>query len=303
MEKIQSAIAKARAARAIVHSGAASSGATQPDPVPAGTVQLGPIQSETAAAPLIAPGRPAAPDADALVARWAALPGFAPAAALLARGHIVTAAGGADAVPFDQMRTRLLQQMRANGWHRVAITSPSPGCGKSTIALNLALSLARQPDLRIVLAEIDMRRPSLARMLGLRGPQSFARVLEGLDPFGSQAVRIGDNLAVSTCHAPHRQPAELMHSPSVATALDRIEAEYDPSILIFDMPPMFVSDDAMAVMGRMDCVLIIAAAEATTIKDIDRCERELAGQTNVLGVVLNKCRYMENESYGYEYHG
>ncbi len=55
--------------------------------------------------------------------------------------------------------------------------------------------------------------------------------------------------------------------------------------------------------GRMDCVLIIAAAEATSIKDIDRCERELAGQTNVLGVVLNKCRYMENESYGYEYHG
>ena len=241
-------------------------------------------------------------DAAAKAARWAALPGFAPAPGLLARGHIVTAAGGADAVPFDQMRTRLLQQMRANNWHRVAITSPTPGCGKSTIALNLALSLGRQPDLRTLLAEIDLRRPSLARMLGLRSPQSFARVLEGIDPLAAQAVRIGDNLAVSTCHAPHRHPAELMHSPSLAAALDQIEAEYDPSILIFDMPPMFVSDDAMAVMGRMDCVLIIAAAEATSIKDIDRCERELAGQTNVLGVVLNKCRYMENEGYGYDYH-
>lgn len=278
MEKIQSAIAKARAARAIIQSAAA----------------------QPAAAAAITPGPP---EADAKTARWTALPTFAPAAALLARGHIVTGAGGPEAVPFDQMRTRLLQQMRANGWHRVAITSPTPGCGKSTIALNLALSLGRQSDLRIVLAEIDMRRPSLARMLGLRGPQSFARVLEGLDPFGAQAVRIGDTLAVSTCHAPHRQPAELMHSPSVATALDQIEAEYDPSILIFDMPPMFVSDDAMAVMGRMDCVLIIAAAETTTIKDIDRCERELAGQTNVLGVVLNKCRYMESEGYGYEYYG
>ncbi len=80
----------------------------------------------------------------------------------------------------------------------------------------------------------------------------------------------------------------MLHGPAAATALDRIEAEYDPSILIFDMPPMFVSDDAMAVMGRMDCVLIIAAAEATKIKEIDRCEREVASQTNVLGVVLKQ---------------
>ena len=289
MEKIQSAIAKARAARAIVQSGTVLSSPLQPQP--------GAVPSSSPAVALPEAARPGA-----IPARWAALPAFAPSGALLARGHIVTVAGGPEAVPFDQMRTRLLQQMRANNWHRVAITSPTPSCGKSTIALNLAFSLGRQSDLRIVLAEIDMRRPSLARMLGLRGTQSFARVLEGLDPFGSQAIRIGDNLAVGTCHAPHRQPAELMHSPSVATALDQIEADYDPSILIFDMPPMFVSDDAMAVMGRMDCVLIIAAAETSTIKDIDRCERERAGQTNVLGVVLNKCRYMENEGYGYEYH-
>ena len=294
MEKIQSAIAKARAARAIAQSGTVPSDPDQPQP---SAVQPGAGQPGSPAVVL-----PDAADAGARAARWAALPGFVPAPDLLARGHIVTPAGGADAVPFDQMRTRLLQQMRANGWHRVAITSPTPGCGKSTIALNLALSLGRQPDLRTLLAEIDLRRPSLARMLGLRTPQSFARVLEGLDPLATQAVRIGDNLAVSTCHAPHRHPAELMHSPSLATALDRIEAEYDPSILIFDMPPMFVSDDAMAVMGRMDCVLIIAAAEATSIKDIDRCERELAGQTNVLGVVLNKCHYIENEGYDYEYH-
>ena len=167
-------------------------------------------------------------------------------------------------MPFDQMRTRLLQQMRANGWHRVAITSPTPGCGKSTIALNLALSLSRQSDLRAD------REAALA------------------------AMQVELSLA--------RAAAERRDDAGMATALDRIEAEYDPSVLIFDMPPMFVSDDAMAVMGRMDCVLIIAAAEATTIKDIDRCERDLAGQTNVLGVVLNKCRYMETEGYGYDYH-
>jgi protein-tyrosine kinase len=295
MEKIQSAIAKARAARAAVQSGETVAPAAPP-------VSASPPL--TTPAPVTGPPAPSAedrPDPAAVAALWSALPGFAPAPGLLARGHVVTAVTGKEAVPFDLMRTRLLQQMRANNWRRVAITSPGPACGKSTIALNLAMSLARQLDLRTVLAEMDMRRPSLSRMLGLRTPQSFARVLEGLEPFSTQAVRIGANLAVSTCHAPHPRPAELLHSPGVATVLDRIEAEYDPSIFLFDMPPMFVSDDTMAVMGQMDCVLIIAAAESTRIKEIDRCERELAAQTNVLGVVLNKCRYMEDESYGYEY--
>jgi Mrp family chromosome partitioning ATPase len=290
MEKIQSAIAKARAARAAVQSGEASA--------PAAPQASGPT-------PIPSPpptARGSRTDPAAVAAHWAVLPSFTPAPGLLARGHIVTAVAGKEAVPFDLLRTRLLQQMRANNWRRVAITSPGPACGKSTIALNLAMSLARQSDLRTVLAEMDMRRPSLPRMLGLRTPQSFARVLEGLEPFSTQAIRIGENLAVSTCHAPHPRPAELLHSPTVAVALDRIETEYDPSIFIFDMPPMFVSDDTMAVMGKMDCVLIIAAAESTKIKEIDRCERELAAQTNVLGVVLNKCRYMEDEG-GYDYYG
>jgi protein-tyrosine kinase len=294
MEKIQSAIAKARAARAAVQSGETVAPVAAPASPPLATL------TPATAAP--ASSSADHPNPAAVAALWSALPGFAPAPGLLARGHVVTAVAGKEAVPFDLMRTRLLQQMRANNWRRVAITSPGPACGKSTIALNLAMSLARQSDLRTVLAEMDMRRPSLSRMLGLRAPQSFARVLEGLEPFSTQAVRIGANLAVSTCHAPHPRPAELLHSPSVATVLDRVEAEYDPSIFLFDMPPMFVSDDTMAVMGQMDCVLIIAAAESTKIKEIDRCERELAAQTNVLGVVLNKCRYMEDESYGYDYY-
>lgn len=253
--------------------------------------------------PAAAAAQEAAPPAPGqLRQRWQALPEFTPQPRLLARNHIVTATGGRESAPFDQMRTRLLQQMRANGWRRVAITSPGPGCGKSTIALNLALSLARQAEQRTVLAELDLRRPSLARLLGLRQPQDLVRVLEGRDPFAAQAARIGANLAFSTCRGPTRNSAELMHSPAAAEALQRIEADYAPTIFLFDTPPVLLVDDAMAVMGQMDCALIVAAAEATRIAEIDRCERELASQTNVLGVVLNKCRYM-GQGYDYGYYG
>jgi len=63
---------------------------------------------------------------------------------------------------------------------------------------------------------------------------------------------------------------------------------------------MLVTDDMMAFAGEVDCVLLVAAAEASTIKEVDTCERELAAQTNVLGVVLNKCRYTDRGAgYGY----
>ena len=77
---------------------------------------------------------------------------------------------------------------------------------------------------------------------------------------------------------------------------------YDPTVILFDMPPMLVSDDAIGIAAQVDCVLLIAAAESTTVQDVDVCERDLAAQTNVLGVILNKCRYLDR-SYGYSYYG
>ncbi len=300
MEKIQSAIAKARAERAATRLAESSGGA------PAASVAVptpGPVlQHQTRVASRILTTYPDEAIAAALTSRWQTIPTFSPSPALMARGHVVTFTGGPESVHFDVMRTRLLQLMRANGWRRVAITSPGPACGKSTLALNLAFSLGRQPNLRTLLLEMDLRRPALARMLGLRNQNHFARVLEGIERLPENAVRYGENLGIATHSSAARRPAELLHSPATAAALDAIEAEYDPAVIICDLPPLFASDDAMAVMGHMDAAIIMAAAESTTVKEIDRCEREIAAQTNVVGVILNKCRYMEND-FGYDYGG
>ncbi|WP_096788002.1 CpsD/CapB family tyrosine-protein kinase [Rhodobacter sp. CZR27] len=276
MERIQSAIAKARAAR--------SASGTPSDRPPAFF------------------SRPQASDAARIAEAWEALPQVAPEAGQLARHHIVATRGGRETAAFDVMRTKLLHQMRAQGWRRVAITSPGAGCGKSTIALNLAFSLARQPELRVLLAEIDLRRPSLARMLGLREKHGFAEVLQGSARFEDNAVRIGTNLAIATNRAPFRNPAELLQGASVPAVLSEIESRYAPDVVIFDMPPLLVSDETMAFAGQVHCALLIAAAESTSASEVDVCEQELAGQTNVLGVVLNKCRFM-GPDHGYGYYG
>jgi Mrp family chromosome partitioning ATPase len=71
--------------------------------------------------------------------------------------------------------------------------------------------------------------------------------------------------------------------------------------MLFDMPPLLVNDDTIGFLRHVDCAMVVAAAEHTSVKEIDECERELASHTNVLGVVLNKCRFT-GRKYGYDYY-
>lgn len=233
---------------------------------------------------------------DAAPAPWENLPRAELDYRKLEQDRIFPRSGGPMAGAFDVLRTRVLQQMSANGWHRLAIASPTPLCGKSTVSLNLAFSLARQPERRVILAELDLRRPSLGRILGLQQRASVAAVLSGQEDFAANACRFGSNLAVSWNSAVTQNPSELLQSSTVPTVLKRIEDEYRPDVMIFDQPPMMAGDDALAFTRHVDAVILVAAAEETSIRQIDTCERELAQQTNVLGVVMNKCRYMEEHN-------
>lgn len=278
MERIQSALKKARASRGGVN----ASSMTRTRKAVANT----------------------AGHNEALSQSWAALEQFAPNAKTMKRNRIVTFEGGAPAVHFDMLRTKILQQMQANNWRRVAITSPGSSCGKTTTVVNLAFGLARQDDQRVVVAEMDLRRPGLAKTLGLKGGvdrHQFSRVLRGEDDLSSHMVRYNSNLAFGTNASAARNPSELLQSSAIVDVLAEIEERLQPTVTLFDMPPMLVSDDTIAFLGQVDCVLLVAAAEASTMDEVDQCERELSEQTNVLGIVLNKCRYM-GKKYGYAYY-
>lgn len=243
---------------------------------------------------------------DALDENWQALTEFMPDSKIMRRNRIVTFEGGSPAVHFDMLRTRILQQMQANGWRRVAVTSPGSSCGKTTTIANLAFGLARQDDQRTVVAEMDLRRPGLAKTLGLaksgaRSPHQFSKVLRGEADMGAHMMRYGKNLAFGTNASAARNTSELLQSSKIVEVLAEIEDRLQPTVTLFDMPPMLVSDDTTAFLGQVDCVLLVAAAEASTMDEVDQCERELSEQTNVLGIVLNKCRYM-GKKYGYAYY-
>jgi Mrp family chromosome partitioning ATPase len=273
MERIQLAIAKARAARE----------GHGPERRPA------PSRRAAGAA-----------GADALRALWQTVPMRPVKPKRLLARRVPTFESGPAGVEFDRLRTRMLQRMQTKGWRRVAIVSPGAQNGKSTVSANLALSCARQGHQRVMLIEADLRRPGLAPILDLPQGLDVTRVMAGEASLADHAVRLRDNLIVAPAQQMRADAAEFLQSPDTAVGLDAMLAEYDPTVVLFDMPPMGAGDDVIGFLANVDCALIVAAAGVTTMDEIDQCEREVSERTEVLGIVLNKCRFEAKPTeYGY----
>jgi len=219
----------------------------------------------------------------------------------LHRNRIVTFEGGQDSAPYDMLRTRMLQQAKVHGWRRIALVSPHANCGKSTIAANLAFSLSRQRNLRSMVLDFDLRRSGLTKMLGQNCQYSMAEVLQGQASFAEHGRRYGTNVAFGfNSGTKVHTPSEILQSPQTKEVLDEIDATYAPDVVLFDMPPMMSSDDNYGFLQNVDCALMLVAAERTSMSQIDVAERSVAELTNVMGIVLNKCRYLDGV-HGHDY--
>jgi len=286
VERLKKAIDKARAHRERVLAGAAP-------PT---------VDSE---APLQGPPRgPMEANAPAGRSPWAALREVTLDAAHLERKRVVTYGKSDPAhVAFDILRTRLLKVFKDNGWSRLAITSPTKGCGKTFVSANLALSLARQAECRTVLIDMDLKLPGLAGTLGLAAPCSIKSYLTGHERPEDYFQRVGLNLALGLNTERVRDSAELLQDERTAQALALMRKLYRPDAVIFDLPPMLVSDDAIGFLPNVDCVLLVAAAGQTNPAEIEEFERLLGETTNFLGVLLNKCEVTTSDAYQYSYYG
>lgn len=249
--------------------------------------------------------RHSSPEVDLSVdERWQALQELTLDRRRLQRSRIVSLRAGGTSAPFDVMRTRLMQQARANNWRRIAIVSPHHASGKTTTTANLAFSLSRHRDLRTIVMDFDLRRGGLSKLLldknNALGP--MGDVLEGRAPFAQNTFRYGAGLAFGLGHGVAVNAAEMLQSGQTLDLLQEVEAQYAPDFMIFDLPPLNIGDDNLGFLTQVDAALILTEAEKTTLSQIDVAERQVAELTNVMGIVLNKSRYVSGTYTHDEYY-
>lgn len=216
----------------------------------------------------------------------AALPSARLNAAHLASHRVVTDEVSAASAAYKMLRTRVLQRMHRNGWKTIAVTGTCPGEGKSLTAINLSISLARDLSTSVMLTDLDLRKPSLYRHLGVVsefGIHDYFRGAAGLDEV---AVRPSfDRLGVVLNDRPVPDSSEMLRSRQTRRLVETVK-HGEGRIAIFDLPPVLASDDMLAFSPLVDAVLLVLAPGRTRRTDMLAAYDLLQG-INILGVVLN----------------
>jgi capsular exopolysaccharide synthesis family protein len=208
-----------------------------------------------------------------------------------------------DSFAADQYRTlrHSVERLRKEaGLQVLALTSPTPGDGKTITTLNLAGALAQGPDVRVIVVDADLRRPSVAEYLGLSSQpsQGLARAIRDPEYGLGRVVRRLERFNLSVLPAGDHQtaPYELLNSPRLESLLTEARGLYD--YVLIDTPPVVTMPDCRLIGRFADGFLIIVGAHKTPRRLLGDA-LALLDPAKVIGVVFNGDDRPLSNHYGY----
>jgi capsular exopolysaccharide synthesis family protein len=196
---------------------------------------------------------------------------------------------------FRIIRTQLLFGNPELNHKIIAITSPQPGDGKTSLAVNLAISIAKAGR-RVLLIDGDLRKPDVHRIFNISDSPGFCEVIAGSHEPGAVIKKSDiDGLDVLPAGTPLTRPSELLSRPEVGRTLTAMGEIYDHIIL--DTAPLLPVSDTHVLVGLVDAVVTSFNADIdrdTVMVVQDILQRNHA---NVIGTVMNQVKYKQSGSY------
>ncbi len=180
----------------------------------------------------------------------------------------------------------------------IAVTSPSPGDGKSTVASNLAIAMA-QADQKVLLVDADLRKPTQHVVFEVPAAIGLVSVLSERRPASDAIVPSGvESLDLLPCGPLPSNPVELLNNGYFAELLAELKGRYDK--IIIDSPPVMPVADARVIAAVSDATLLVLRAERSARRLSLAARNELwRVRATRLGVVVNGVPTSRHSSYGY----
>jgi len=199
---------------------------------------------------------------------------------------------------YRMLRTQVLQRARLHGARMLGVISAVDGEGKSLTAVNLALGIAAESNQNVLLVDLDLRRPSVAGLLGLPVEQGLEAWFAGVASIGDicRGIEGIERLEVLPTLAPVRGSSETLANRRTQEMLLELKEAQRDGLVILDLPPVLLTDDFLTVAPLVDGVILVASEGVTRREDVTRV-RELLGAVRLLGTVLNRASESEKRAY------
>lgn len=206
----------------------------------------------------------------------------------LERYHVVAhQARSKEADIYRILRTQVLHIMAQSGFKTLGITSANYGDGKTTTALNLAVSIALDLKQTVLLVDLDLRKPNVTEYLGIVPRYGVTDYFLNDTPISECLLRPSfDRLTILPAGQMIEHSSELLGSPKIAALANELKTRYADRIIIYDMPPVLAQDDPIAFLPQVDAVLLVVNDGVTQKNEVKRSLTVLSG-ANVIGTVLN----------------
>jgi Mrp family chromosome partitioning ATPase len=206
---------------------------------------------------------------------------------------------GAAGRAYRMLRAQLLQRVRASRMRVFGIVSAVSGEGKTITAINLALTLAAEPNQQVALLDFDLRHPSIAQTLGIAPPTGLDTWLtDGPQPASAVLCELEGiaRLQVAPTLAPVSASSECLAGGRARALLEEIRRHDDARVIILDLPPALLSDDVLTVSPLVDGFIFVVTEGRTRREDVERVI-ELVGRERIVGTVLNGSIDSEQRAY------
>lgn len=200
---------------------------------------------------------------------------------------------------FRRLKAMLASIAGGTTLRTVTVTSAGKGEGKSTVALNLAVTMCQDFDKRVAIVDADLRRPRVHRLLGMTPRRGLSDVLGG--ECLPEDVLITDSvprLTIMPGGHSSKSPAEMLASPRMRQLIEELKSRFD--FIIFDTPPVLTVADAIVLGPMTDGVVMVIQAGKVRKRPIQRAA-ELLHNSKILGFVLNRGDLVLSH-YGYRYY-
>lgn len=167
------------------------------------------------------------------------------------------------------------------------VTSALPGEGKTTVAMHLAFSIARNTGKKVCLIDLSMGDNEVCQRMGVRTEKGVVDILEGRD-YVIRTLQLADcgDLAVMPSGKLPRNPNKAARSPAVSELMAAVRELYDT--VIIDLPAVSTGN-ALPIVEHLDKVMVVVSSGVTP-KDVVQQAVDRLGRRRVLGIVLNRTR-------------
>ena len=205
---------------------------------------------------------------------------------------------------YKSLRTNVLFSLPGSDSKCIGVVSANRGEGKSTIAINLAISFA-QSNKKVIVVDCDMRLPTVAAKIGIKSKPGLSNYLAGNDDITGDLIQHVDSYGIDVLASGDipPDPTMLLGSQQMAKLIELLKEYYD--FVVLDFPPVTIVTDAVILSDKVDGYLIIVRHSLSEYKKIAETFRQLNfSEANVLGIVYNGKggsgkKYYRNGGYYY----